>query len=152
MTTTEKRANALCESIRHNGGGNVTVEWIKSATWGRNPRIMHYGEKCTNISGCGYCKHSAALASALRYLGMTEEDRHSIDCTQGAGISRVRDALAAIGWNLDCVAFGKSFDAYALSRTHGYYKQAGIDLLDATAAQRAKAFLRTINKWEETKL
>jgi hypothetical protein len=25
-------------------------------------------------------------------------------------------------------------------------------LLDATAAQRAEAFLRTINKWEETKL
>jgi len=116
MTTTEKRANALCESIRRNDGGSVTVEWIKSATWGSNPRIMHYGDKCTNISGCGYCKHSAALASALCYLGTTEEAQRSIARTQGMGVSSVRDALAALGWNLDCVASGKSFDVYELSR------------------------------------
>jgi hypothetical protein len=116
ITTTEKRANALCESIRHNNGGSVTVEWIKSATWGRNPRIMHHGEKCTNISGCGYCKHSAALASALCYLGTTEEERRSIARTQGVGVSSVLDALAALGWKLDCVESGKSFYAYTLSR------------------------------------
>ena len=115
MTTTEKRANALCESIRRNDGGSVTVEWIKSATWGSNPRIMHDGEKCTNISGCGYCKHSAALASALCYLGTTEEERRSIARTLGAGVSSVRDALASLGWKLECVASGKSFDAYLLT-------------------------------------
>jgi hypothetical protein len=42
--------------------------------------------------------------------------------------------------------------ARIISPTHGYRKQSGIDLLDATAAQRAEAFLRTINKWEETTL
>jgi hypothetical protein len=115
MTTTEKRAYALCESIRRNDGGSVTVEWIKSATWGSNPRIMHHGEKCTNISGSGYCKHSAALASALLYLGTTEEERRSIARTQGAGVSSVRDALAALGWKLECVASGNSFDAYTLT-------------------------------------
>jgi len=42
--------------------------------------------------------------------------------------------------------------ARILSPIHGYRKQSGLDLLDATAAQRAEAFLRTINKWEETTL
>ena len=31
----------------------------------------------------------------------------------------------------------------------GYKRQSGLDPLDATAAQRAEAFLRTIGKWEE---
>ena len=42
--------------------------------------------------------------------------------------------------------------ARILSPTHGHHQQSGLDLLDATAAERAEAFLRTINKWEETKL
>jgi len=42
--------------------------------------------------------------------------------------------------------------ARIISPMHGYYKQSGLDLLDATSAQRAEAFLRTINKWEETTL
>jgi hypothetical protein len=32
-----------------------------------------------------------------------------------------------------------------------YYEGAGKELLHATAAQRAEAFLRTLGKWEETK-
>jgi hypothetical protein len=32
-----------------------------------------------------------------------------------------------------------------------YYEGAGKELLNATAAQRAEAFLRTLGKWEETK-
>lgn len=42
--------------------------------------------------------------------------------------------------------------ARIISPTRGHYQQSGLDLLDATAAQRAEAFLRTIYKWEETKL
>jgi len=42
--------------------------------------------------------------------------------------------------------------ARILRPIHGYRKQSGVDLLDASAAQRAEAFLRTINKWEEEKL
>jgi len=34
-----------------------------------------------------------------------------------------------------------------ISPTHGHHLQSGIDLLDATAAERAEAFLRTIGKW-----
>jgi hypothetical protein len=37
-----------------------------------------------------------------------------------------------------------------LNPIHGYRNQAGIDLLDATAAQRAEAFLRAMNLWEES--
>jgi hypothetical protein len=38
--------------------------------------------------------------------------------------------------------------ARILSPVHGYWQQSGLDLLDATAAQRAEAFLRTINLWK----
>jgi hypothetical protein len=34
-----------------------------------------------------------------------------------------------------------------MSPTHGHHQQSGLDLLDATAAERAEAFLRTIGKW-----
>ena len=37
--------------------------------------------------------------------------------------------------------------ARIINPIHGYRMQDGIDLLDATAAQRAEAFLRTIDKW-----
>ena len=37
--------------------------------------------------------------------------------------------------------------ARIINPIHGYRMQDGIDLLDATAAQRAEAFLKTINKW-----
>ncbi len=120
LTTTEKRAKALCESIRRNtengGSDSITVEWIDSRTWGSNPRIMHHGEKCTNVSGCGYCKHSTALAEALRWLGETEELRHAIGRKAGVGVSSVQSELAAQGWKLECVASGKKFDVYTIAR------------------------------------
>jgi len=119
-TTTEKRAHAPCESIKpHRTEGAsypLTVEWIDSRTWGSNPRIMHNGEKTTNISGCGYCKHSACLASALSDLGATEDERHSIGRTGGAGVSSVQRALKDAGWILEGVAGGKKFDVYTIRR------------------------------------
>jgi len=42
--------------------------------------------------------------------------------------------------------------ARILNPTHGHHQQSGLDLLDATAAERAEAFLRTMNIREETKL
>lgn len=42
--------------------------------------------------------------------------------------------------------------ARIISPTHGYHQQSGIDLLDATAAQRAEALSAVINQWEKTKL
>jgi hypothetical protein len=57
-------------------------------------------------------------------------------------------------WEKDWTSRHDFIDKLAriISPTHGHHKQSGIDLLDATAAERAEAFLRAINKWEETKL
>jgi hypothetical protein len=116
LTKRETRAAALCESIRRNDGGSVTVEWVNSRTWGSNPRILHHGEPVTDVSGCGYCKHSTALADALRFLPETEEGQAKVHRTGGAGVSSVIAALAAQGWTLAPVASGKGFDAYTLAR------------------------------------
>lgn len=120
LTTTEKRALALCQSIRQSvtDGGSypLTVEWVASRTWGSNPRIMHHGGKCTNVSGCGYCKHSTALAEALRWLGETEDQQHEIGRQGGAGISSVTRALAEQGWVLEYVTGGKGYDAYTIRK------------------------------------
>jgi hypothetical protein len=40
--------------------------------------------------------------------------------------------------------------AKVVNPIHGYRMQEGIDLLDATARQRAEALLKTIGKWEES--
>jgi hypothetical protein len=40
--------------------------------------------------------------------------------------------------------------ARIMSPAWGYHQQSGLDLLDATAAQRAEAFLRTLGLWEES--
>lgn len=120
LTVTERRAVALCEAIRNScrDGGTypLTVEWVDSRTWGSNPRIMHRGEKCTNVSGCGYCKHSTALADALRWLGESEDARHEIGRQGGAGVSSVQRAIAAQGWVLESVAGREHFDCYTIRR------------------------------------
>lgn len=53
----------------------LEVEWRRSTMWGYNPSVdmrwedangeWHYMEKAGCASGCGYDKHSAAVASAL---------------------------------------------------------------------------------------
>lgn len=53
----------------------LEVEWKRSTMWGYNPSVdmrwkdangeWHYMEKAGCASGCGYDKHSAAVASAL---------------------------------------------------------------------------------------
>lgn len=119
LTTTEKRAAAYCQALKTSGGGPVIVDWAKSATWGHNPRIFdHHGEKTTNVSGCGYCKHSTALADCLRFLGETPEEQRAIHRKGGAGVSAVVSALAEIGWTLTPTASGKGFDAYTLTRSN----------------------------------
>jgi hypothetical protein len=39
--------------------------------------------------------------------------------------------------------------ARIINPIHGYRDQTGVDLVDATAAQRAEAFLRTLGLWKE---
>lgn len=54
-------------------------------------------------------------------------------------------------WGKDWSARATFVDHLAriLNPVHGYHKQDGIDLLDATARDRAEAFMKTIKKWEE---
>jgi hypothetical protein len=115
LTAVEKRAKAFCEVIKAQESGSIAVEWKKSAMYGFNPVIYNYaGEKVTNVSGCGYCKHSTALADCLQFLGKTEEERKSIARTGGCGVPVTIAALAAIGWQLSLTHSGKSFDCYTL--------------------------------------
>ena len=97
-------------NIEQHGHADFDIEWIRSATWGLNPRIMFRGQKITNISGCGYCKKSAALASALAFLG------DGIAETAGAGESGVIAALDRNGWTLTPISSGKHYGAYTVTR------------------------------------
>lgn len=117
LTTCEKRAQEYCANLLEFGGGTITVDWKKSAMYGLNPSIMHHGGKCCSISGCGYDKLSAALASVLCFLFPLDSEAHSyIGSCGGMGERTVRDRLAEHGWKLESVASGKTYDVYQLSK------------------------------------
>lgn len=120
LTTTEKRAKALCEAIKSRTSDGeshpLTVEWVKSSTWGRNPRIMHNGGKTTNVSGCGYCKHSTALAEALRFLGEDDASMRNIWTKGGCGVSAVTSALLEAGYVLEYITGTKMTDVYTIRK------------------------------------
>jgi len=117
LTTTETRAKALCDKFNQYGEGAVTVEWKRSSMYGSNPSISSYAGKCCNVSGCGYCKESTALADVLRFLfphGTTEHN--TVWTTGGAGVSSVMHAMECCGWNLKKVAESKTSDSYTLTK------------------------------------
>lgn len=125
LTTCEKRAQDYCANLVRFGGGSINIEWKRSAMWGHNPVIESHAGKCCNISGCGYDKLSAALASVLCFLfPIDSEAYHSIARLGGCGESTVRDTLSGLGWKLERAASGKSFDAYTLSRIESETKAA----------------------------
>jgi hypothetical protein len=116
LNQTEARAQSDIETALKYGSLYFRIEWVKSRTWGYNPKIYTTGGSAVNISGCGYCKESAALADYLRFLGTTEEEQGKIWAKSGAGFGSVANALALIGWKLDHVYNGKTEDAYQLTR------------------------------------
>ena len=117
LTIVEARAKRHCERLKESNGGTIVVDWRKSRTWGSNPVIENYeGEKLCSVSGCGYCKHSTALADVLQFLGETEEQRNAIARTGGAGVASVADALKVIGWRMEFKAGTKTSDVHELSR------------------------------------
>lgn len=116
LTTTERRAKDYCDDLRRYDGSTILVEWKRSAMYGMNPVIESAHGKCTNVSGCGYCKLSTALAECLRFLGETPEQVMAIWRTAGAGVSSVESALAAIGWKLEGIASSRTSDHYRLTR------------------------------------
>lgn len=113
----EQRAKAYCEYLIQYNGAEFGVEWKKSAMYGYNPVILHHGDKCTNISGCGYDKLSAALASVLCFLFPLDSEAHNaIAALSGCGLSSVQGRLSEMGWTLDRTACGSAFDGFRLSR------------------------------------
>lgn len=67
-------------------------------------------------------------------------------------LNAMREAEQTL-WRMDWRFRDEFIDhlARVINPIHGYRMQEGIDLLDATARERAEAFLRTLGKWEETK-
>jgi hypothetical protein len=116
LTATEARAQSDMESALKYGSHYFRIYWTKSRMWGYNPTIPTSGGSAVNISGCGYCKESAALANYLRFLGATEEEQFSVWGRAGAGFGSIAEALALIGWKLDKTYSGKTEDAYQLTR------------------------------------
>ena len=93
------------------------MEWKRSAMYGHNPVIEYQGGKCTNVSGCGYDKESAALATVLRFLFPIESEAHKrVHANAGSGFSSIRDTLEKLGWKLEKTASGKTFDAYTIAK------------------------------------
>ena len=103
----DKRAWHYCADLRRYSGGIVEVEWKKNSTWGAVASVSSWNGKCSDASGCGYCKGSTALAHALRFMGRTDEERRMIAGTGGCGYDTVRDALASCGWTLERMPGGR---------------------------------------------
>jgi hypothetical protein len=117
-TKTEQAAQAFARHVKEYGSAAFRIEWIKSATWGRNAYVTAPGfDTLAKTSGCGYDKESAALADALRFLADNDEDMRSVWVMQGGGFNSVKEALAAIGWTLTRTYSGKTEDGFSISRT-----------------------------------
>ena len=115
----------------------ISVEWKKSRVWGANPTatITGSGSYSTGYaSGCGYDKESAAIAEALndnpvimrilyehadkggaRPYGVTTwAGVPSFD--GGCGVSVFYSIFNACGYTFNCVAGGKMFNAYTITK------------------------------------
>lgn len=114
LTTLEKRAQDFAAQVRHHGSSQLTVTWMRSREWGLNARVDGCGifGKMAYASGSGYCKESAALADALRFLGADEEQQRLIWRTSACGVEAVRAALAKVGYELDAQYIGRLEHVY----------------------------------------
>ena len=114
---TEKAAQRFCEWIKKADSVGFIIEWRKSKTWGSNPVITYAGEKCCNVSGCGYCKESTALADTLRFLFEHKTLEHNdIWSKGGCGVNSVINTLAKFGWELRKTASSSSSDAFEIRK------------------------------------
>lgn len=99
----------------------LEVEWKRSATWGSNPHVYTYeGDDCLDVSGCGYCKLSTAVANMLRHLpDLTPEESSAVWALGGTGMSHLKDELVKRTggkWRIEVHYCGKGVDVYRVSR------------------------------------
>ena len=120
MGEMESRAYQACKEIKERladgGSFNFTMVWKKSRTWGHCPSIILFGGKVAHASGCGYCKESACLADALRFMADTPEQYNDIDKTRGRGESAVIKAMKGAGYILEKTYYGDNEDGYTISK------------------------------------
>lgn len=116
LTALERRAKLYAEEVRTYGSAQLSVYWKANRTWGLNPSVEGNGVKIGYASGCGYCKESAALADALRFLGADDEQQMRIWRTSGCGVESVAQALAEAGYKLETRHIGKREHAYRVIR------------------------------------
>lgn len=119
---------------------SISVEWKRSAIWGRNPTatvIANYDANHATegrASGCGYDKESAAIATAInaspsimRVLYEHAENGGSFPYSVytyaglpyfdgGCGVSCFRKVFGACGYRWEDCAHLNTFDVYTLTR------------------------------------
>ena len=115
----------------------VSVEWVRSRTWGANPHATVTGAQRRTFgtaSGCGYDKESAAIASAMNenpeimriiydHAEQGEPFPYSVHTfaglpsfNGGCGVSCFRSVFEACGYEWRQVASGRTFNAYTLHK------------------------------------
>lgn len=116
----------------------VTVEWVKSRTWGKNPHATVYGRNFITkdfASGCGYDKESAAIAGAfndnpevMRILYKHLENNGNdfpygvhvygglVSFDGGCGVSTFYNIFDALGYEFKQVVSGQHCAAYKITK------------------------------------
>lgn len=116
----------------------VTVEWVKSRTWGKNPHATVYGRNSITkdfASGCGYDKESAAIAGAfndnpevMRILYKHLENNGDnfpygvhvygglVTFDGGCGVSTFYNIFDACGYEFEQVVNGANCAAYKITK------------------------------------
>jgi len=125
----------------------INVEWKRSRTWGSNPTaesrnddFNHNRKHYTSgsIGGCGYDKHSTAIAKVLNQSNgllkaMYKLKNNNMDKSNhdlfgygsgygllpyiegGVGVSCYPDIMESIGFNFENISSGKSFDVHQIT-------------------------------------
>ena len=119
----------------------LEVEWKRSAMWGYNPSVdmrwedangnWHYMEKAGCASGWGYDKHSTAVAEALNHFknlryavrnrnfkkapyGIRKCEYNYCFFEGGVGMSCYPRIFDWLGYDMKCVANGKTYDKWVI--------------------------------------
>jgi hypothetical protein len=123
---------------------DFSVEWKKNSTWGSNPTASatikttsgYHRLSSSSISGCGYDKESTAIAQALNscpafikmlfklqdhdmkglYGFRQFHDSYMPSLSGGVGTSCYYSIFEALGFKMEKVASGKSFDSWIVRK------------------------------------
>jgi len=112
LNTLETRALTFCQ-LAQEQPVTLQIEWRKNYEGMQAVALDYRGETMARTSGGGYCKLSAALADVCKHLTPAPAWRG------GCGVNPVRQALAAVGWELVHIVDSKKMDVFTLARKGG---------------------------------